>query len=67
MWKSNIKSTPRCILLDEYGLGTPKQCLTKNYKDLFINKYHFNLSKTLAACTTKKRLYTEKSVYRAYY
>ena len=46
---------------------TPKQYFTNIYIYLFINKYNFNVSKTLIGLYHKKSLYREKSVYRAYY
>ena len=45
MSKNNVTSTPRCILLDEYSVNTPKQCLTNIYIDLSVNKCNLFLNK----------------------
>ena len=44
MW-SNIKSTARCILLDEYAVDTPKECLTNIFIIFLMNKYNLDLTK----------------------
>ena len=43
MW-NNIKSTAQCILLDEYGVDTPMQCLTNIYV-IFFNESTLILGK----------------------
>ena len=63
MWKNNVTSTLRSVLLDEYSVSTPKQCLVNIYIDLFMNRYNLfmnkcnlNVSKHLLGLYHKKGL-----------